>query len=579
MRSDRFYHQDSYYPGFPRSMGKALAVLFERHPEKRMELFDIIHDVQNEKYLLPLDADDDVIFNLADRAARVCHEHIIKIKMADIAIAGIKGICDRHGVAYPLGEEPREIIARAVSRNWWVRAIRKAHARRFEHVAIKLGFVGIKTSPYISLESAKRQAQRNRQNAKLLESTELQNEHGQTFTLAELSALGTSNKAIRRGELMTRIRGFEEVAQDLGHVGQFWTITCPSKFHAVGGENKTYENFTPREAQAYLVHVWALIRAKLHRQGIRPYGFRIAEPHTDGCPHWHLLLFVAPENALRMERIIKLYARYEDPNEAGAAKNRVKLVRIEAGKGTAAGYIAKYVSKNIDGEGVGDHTTRDNFVIAPDMLGKEEITASQRVTYWSQLHGIRQFQQIGGAPITALRELRRVKEETIKDAPEAIRAAWEAAQKREDRQVSFAAYIKAQGGVHVGRKYVVRVAHRPTEIQDRYTGQKVDRIKPCGVYHAANENKLYESVRYTWTVKPKEALAVDVPWTGVNNCTQVDYPGLKNRFTRATQKAAAGIQNQKISAPAWVDWGGIRRKAKEIEEDSQRFARARGNHG
>jgi hypothetical protein len=570
--------QANYIPGLPRRMGVALSALFEREGyEKHREKSNLVWEIQNEKYMLALDAGADAIFNLADRAARVCHAHIVEIKLADIAIAGIRGICDRHGVAYPRGAEPREIIARAVDRNWWVRAIRKAHARRFEHTAMKLGFVGLKTGPYISNESAIRQAQQNKKNAKLLENTELQNELGHTYTLAELANLGMANKALRRGELMTRIRGFEEIAQDLGHKGQFWTITCPSKFHCVGGENARYENFTPREAQAYLVHVWALIRAKLHRQGIRPYGFRIAEPHTDGCPHWHLLLFVAPEKSLRMERVMKLYARYEDPHEPGAAKNRVKLVRIEAGKGTAAGYIAKYVAKNIDGAGVGDHTTKDNYVIAPDVLGDEEITASQRVTYWSQLHGIRQFQQIGGAPVGVWRELRRIKAETVARAPEVIKAAWRAVQKIEGsdeikKQASWADYLRAQGGATVGRHAAIQLATRWTTIDGRYGSYAAAR--PVGIYAMGNDNAVYESVRYQWKEVARTA-GVDLPWTGVNNCTPVDYPALSRRMDAATEKAAVSVKNKKFATPWAVDWPEIRRQAKDIEQKTNQFSNGR----
>lgn len=564
--------QAPYIPGLPRRMGAALSAIFKRDGyKKHADKLRIVEEIQTDAFHLPLDAGEDAICNLADRAARVCHEHIIQLKSAEFAMAGIRGVCDRHGVAFPRGGTPGEIAARAVDRLWWIRAIRKAHARRFEHVAIRLGMTGLKTGPYISNESAIRQAKRNRDNARVLESVTLTNgligKDGkqQEFTLAELAALGMANKALRRGELMTRIRGFEEIAQELGHVGQFWTITCPSKFHAVGGENKNYEGATPREAQAYLVHVWALIRAKLHRQGIKPYGFRIAEPHTDGCPHWHMLLFVVPEKALRMERIIKLYARYEDPNEPGAAKNRVKLVRIEAGKGTAAGYIAKYVAKNIDGAGVWDHTTRDNYIIAPDVVGDEQITASQRVTYWSQLHGIRQFQQIGGAPVGVWRELRRIKAETVAVAPEALKQAWQAVQSvkatetniidgkavkttKTIKQASWSDYLRAQGGSAVGRDAAIQLAKRAATVEGRYSTYVA--MVPCGVFHSANANAFYESVRYQWKpVAEKEAVAV--PWTGVNNCTlAVEVLGGDGQIYAAT------VEKDRGNAP-WIVPRGV----------------------
>jgi hypothetical protein len=67
-----------------------------------------------------------------------------------------------------------------------------------------------------------------------------------------------------------------------------------------------------------------------------------------------------------------------------------------------------------------------------------------------------------------------------------------------------------------------------------------------------------------------------VPRTGVNNCTQFDYPELQNRFNAATEKLGEAAKNKKFSAPAWVDWPGVRQKAKEIEQETNKFA-WRGN--
>jgi hypothetical protein len=394
------------------------------------------------------------------------------------------------------------------------------------------------------------QETQNRANAKLLESRIATNEHGQSYTVAELAAKGMGNKSLRRGELMTRIRGFEEVAEARRDVGMFWTITCPSEFHSVGGTNPNYNGATPRDAQAYLVNSWALQRAALARQGLKLYGFRIAEPHTDGCPHWHMLLFVGPteqpkswhppmvaayiqrtaeEAATRVRRVITLYARYYHPFEPGAKKNRVKLVRIEAGKGTAAGYIAKYVAKNIDGAGVGDHKSFENgqtYIVAPDIFGDLEITASQRVTYWSQVWGIRQFQQIGGAPVGVWRELRRIKAEAIRQAPEVVRVAHAACQKIESeeaavaKQADFGAYMMAQGGPVIGRRAAIKIAAKEVEIKGRYATYSAP--KPVGVYAVAFPAEVYESVRFRWTIAGPGAsagVAFDLPRTGVNNCT------------------------------------------------------------
>jgi hypothetical protein len=515
--------------GLPARMARVVGKLFADDRRKAEVVEELLWDDQR----LPLAVDGKTlpvgaIFHAAEAAAQECYRHCQRLLSMDAALIAVGMVCRQRGVPLPVGRDDREVMARAVDKAWWRRQLRKEWARRFEHTAIQLGLTGLRTDPYVSRETCLMQEAQNRENQKMLAASTAINEIGDKYSLGDLAALGMGNKTLRRGELMLRIRGFEEVADSLGHVGMFWTITCPSKFHSVGGTNPNYNGATPREAQAYLCDVWKCIRSALKRARIQPYGFRIAEPHSDGCPHWHMLFFVEPRHVTDMEMIVTAYAMREDEEEKGAHKARVKLVHIEAGKGTAAGYIAKYVSKNIDGAGVGDHKTFENgttYVIAPDIFGNVEITASQRVTYWSQVWGIRQFQQIGGAPVGVWRELRRITAEAVSAAPEPIRMAHQACQKiaSEDaavaKQASFADYLMAQGGPTVGRQHVIKIASKEVTIKGRYAVYVAE--KPVGVYMAGQPHAVYEGVHYTWEIqRPGAGVALDVPWTGVNNCTR-----------------------------------------------------------
>lgn len=528
--------------GIPRRMARAIDSVFQREGRAaHARKLDIIEELRADDQRIPL-ADnmgaipgEPAIWHAADAAARECYAALHTLTTEDAIKIAVGMVCRRRGVALPEGETLKEFLARATDKAWWRRHLRTEWKRRFEHTSIQLGLTHVRTDPYVSRETAMLQAAQNAANQKLLEQRTATNEHGQSYTVAELAALGMGNKTLRRGELMTRIRGFEEVAEARRDVGMFWTITCPSKFHSVGGTNVNYNGATPRDAQRYLVKVWAAMRAAMHRAEIRPYGFRIAEPHTDGCPHWHMLLFVDKARVNDMEMIVTALAMREDEEEKGAQQARVKLVRIEAGKGTAAGYIAKYVSKNIDGAGVGDHTAFENgrtYVVAPDIFGQMEITPSQRVTYWSQVWGIRQFQQIGGAPVGVWRELRRIKAATVQEAPGVIKAAYQACQKIESddpavaKQADFAAYMMAQGGPTVGRGAAIKIAAREVTIKGRYA--TYDAPKPVGVYAAAQPEAVYESVRYRWTIDGAGGVAFDLPRTGVNNCTAPGGPAWTN---------------------------------------------------
>ena len=155
---------------------------------------------------------------------------------------------------------------------------------------------------------------------------------------------------------MVRIKGFEMVADLLGHAGEFYTLTTPSRMHAClhnGKTNLRYDGTTTLQAHKYLTHLWALIRAELHRQGIRPYGFRVVEPHYDGTPQWHLLLFMPAKHRATVREVMRRYALADCGEEPGAQTHRFKAIAIDPAKGTAAGYIAKYIAKNIDGHALG----------------------------------------------------------------------------------------------------------------------------------------------------------------------------------------------------------------------------------
>ena len=149
---------------------------------------------------------------------------------------------------------------------------------------------------------------------------------------------------------MTRIRGFENICNELGYVGEFYTITAPSKYHATtkaGYRNTKWKGASPSETQGYLTNLWARIRAKLHREEIRIFGIRIAEPHHDGTPHWHMLMFMLPEDVESVRRIIRDYTWQEDTHELKSEKDqkaRFHAKAIDPEKGNATGYVAKYIS-------------------------------------------------------------------------------------------------------------------------------------------------------------------------------------------------------------------------------------------
>jgi hypothetical protein len=277
-----------------------------------------------------------------------------------------------------------------------------------------------KYSSNLALYRAKQKEIDSRQYA---ESRSMISSEGDNVPMEKIMESSLANPFNRRSELMVRMAGFEMFAQNNGFVGEFYTITTPSKFHRFTGDmlNINYDpGLTPKDAQKHLVTVWANIRKRLDENGIKVFGFRVAEPHHDGCPHWHMLLFMLPEDVSIVRENFSHYSLLMDGDEKGAKQRRFTHVAIDPNKGSATGYIAKYISKNL-GFSLEDGETNDKGI---------STEYGKRVKAWASLWGIRQFQQIGGAPVTVWRELRKVsdtqEDETIEKARQAADGSrWE----------------------------------------------------------------------------------------------------------------------------------------------------------
>ncbi|MGH8258019.1 MAG: replication endonuclease, partial [Steroidobacteraceae bacterium] len=329
---------------------------------------------------------------------------------------------------------------------WWRRQLRKAWTRRAENAMREVGMVRRIVAPYASDVAVAHHAARLVRQTHWLRNCEAVNtDTGEALGLEDLAAGSVANPAIRRGELMVRARGFEELAAFHKHVGLFVTLTVPSRFHAelmYGGKNPAHQRETVRAAQQWLCRMWARARAKFKRLSILLYGIRVAEPHHDGTPHWHGLLFVRSDQAKAVRLILSALWLSDGGEEAGAREHRCKFETIDSTKGSAAGYLAKYVAKNIDGAGqIGSAIDEET--------GGSVDSSVNRVSAWASVHGIRQFQQIGGPAVTLYRELRRLRE------PQAD-ADIERARLAADRG-GYRDFVMAVGGIAAGRRANVRV--------------------------------------------------------------------------------------------------------------------------
>lgn len=448
-------------------------------------------------------------------------------------------------------------VSRMLSDKWWLGRLRRHAAEWSEHLQIALSNVSKKTSVYASKATVSEWKEQKRRTREFLKSMELIDEEGNRVSLIDKYWGSVANPAIRRTELMVRIRGFENICTELGYVGEFYTITAPSKYHATtihGHRNRKWNGSNPADTQRYLRGVWEKIRAKLHRENLRIFGIRVAEPHHDGTPHWHMLLFMRPEDVEAIREILRSYACSEDAAElltAKARKARFHAEPIDPEKGSATGYVAKYISKNIDGYAMDDELDDESNL--PMKL------AAMAAAAWSSRWHIRQFQFVGGAPVTVYRELRRMNDrETAMGLSVEFAAVHDAADAGD-----WAGYVNAQGGPFVRRdELVARTWYEVTEEVNAY-GEEIIRIKGLFSSEVGKGTPILTRVKQ-WKIVP--ALAADkaaavsgasaAPRSSVNNCTDEGRKVIDSRFRSGSLNTETLIDE--LKARGFGMWGSSR---------------------
>ncbi|MDC9148510.1 replication endonuclease [Escherichia coli] len=204
---------------------------------------------------------------------------------------------------------------------WWNKKLRQMHDVWREELLRAAGLVSRQTSVYVSREALADFREKQARTRDFLKAHDVENEDGERISLEDIYYASTSNPHNRRNEMMACVKGMELIAQERGDVAFFVTVTAPSRFHSVtdaGTLNPKYKGATVKDASDYLVYNFFASARKLIKKEKRGwYGIRTVEPHHDGTPHWHMLVFTSPENEERITEIMCNAAIREDRAELG----------------------------------------------------------------------------------------------------------------------------------------------------------------------------------------------------------------------------------------------------------------------
>ena len=437
-------------------------------------------------------------------------------------------------------------LARMLCADWWYRKLWQMRCEWREEQLRAVCLVNKKASPYVSYEAVIHKREQRRKSLEFFRSHELVNAEGDTLDMEEVVNASSSNPAHRRNEMMACVKGLELIAEMRGECAVFYTITCPSRFHATlnnGRPNPKWTSATVRQSSDYLVNMFAAFRKAMHKAGLRWYGVRVAEPHHDGTVHWHLLCFMRKKDRKSITALLRKFAIREDREELGTNTGpRFKSELINPRKGTPTSYIAKYISKNIDGRGLAQEISKET--------GGSLRDNAENVNAWASLHRVQQFRFFGIPGRQAYRELRLLAGQAKRDlpplkpipgkpelTPEILAALANArpviGNSRLDAVLAaadagcFATYIMAQGGVLVPRKHhLVRTAY---ELNDEPSTYGDHGIRIYGVWSPIHEGRICtHAVKWKMVRKAvdlQEAAADQgacAPWTRGNNCPPVE---------------------------------------------------------
>jgi hypothetical protein len=195
------------------------------------------------------------------------------------------------------------------------------------------------------------------------------NQTGERFSLKDCIVSSNHNPQRYYGEIQNCINTLEREATNVGLTPVFITMTLPSEFHEIKTihsklvPNPKFNGTTPKEAVKVLTKQLAKLRQDRSLKELSKHQrmyYRVNEPHKDGTPHTHILLFIPKDQIDRVEIAFKRLF-----NQKGN--------KFEKNIRSASSYIMKYINKTLP-------------------MSKEQISEQdQYVNAWYVKHRVNRF--------------------------------------------------------------------------------------------------------------------------------------------------------------------------------------------
>jgi len=186
-------------------------------------LFDVVGPFLKGNYVRPIAGVVELAECLADRWSR----KVSTCTDDEFLLVSAAKLLGKLSIDVPNGLTPATRLMRLQDPAWWKRKLGEVLPRKVDQVFREAGRVNKTDEAYVSDTSFEMFKARQAQSRRSLEDLVAVNDVGQEFPLLELIDKSVSNPAIKRTELMVRMRGLEEWSVDLGYSASFITITAP----------------------------------------------------------------------------------------------------------------------------------------------------------------------------------------------------------------------------------------------------------------------------------------------------------------------------------------------------------------
>ncbi|EKD9042787.1 replication endonuclease [Vibrio parahaemolyticus] len=221
--------------------------------------------------------------------------------------------------------------------------------------------------------------------------------NGKSISLLEISC--SIQKRI--SELYAKTKGLENRATEMGYGWAFLTMTASAHLHSNPTKGRSsWNKSNANAAKEELQNSWSAFGKEISNLGYpmkegHIFGMRVVEPHQDGTPHWHMIVFYDLDLEERLFSDSGLFQKHFNRG----SQHSLKIVIGEIDKSgnlenvaSAATYCFKYITKAIGGDFINEHGIRSY----DDNLNASNANATvDAIEAWRAATGSRAYQMFG----------------------------------------------------------------------------------------------------------------------------------------------------------------------------------------